>query len=101
MSTYIKVDQNQAGIFGKLEKFARNYFRIDRHEGVFGVAHSDQIFPFRLQVYFQSLLKGELNGSFPRLNYVNWNDKNVKRTELSVDIYRVSPKKGIRVLGTS
>ena len=71
LRTYIKVDQNQAGVFGKWKKFARNYLRIDGHQGVFSVAHSDQIFPVRLQVYNQSVLIGKLNGSFLRLNYVN------------------------------
>ena len=71
LTTYIKVDQNQAGMSGKLEKFAGNYFRIGRHQGVFSVTHSDDIFPFRLQVNFQRVLKGKLNGPFLRLNYVN------------------------------
>ena len=71
LRTYIKVDHNQADVLGKLEKFAGNYFRIDGHQSVFSVTHSDEIFPFRLQVNFQSVLKGKLNGPFLRLNYVN------------------------------
>ena len=54
-----------------MEKLARNYFRIGSHEGVFSVAHPYEIFQIRLQVYFQSFHKAELDGSSLWLNYVN------------------------------